>query len=76
MKLIATGNTAEVFDMENGTVCKLFKQGYDKNAIQLEINNPQIINKTALNTAKFIKQIEIEVFSIQTCIFAVNDAIL
>lgn len=60
MTLIATGNTAEVFDMEDGTVCKLFKQGYDKSSIQLEIINTQIINKTALNTAKFFKQIEIE----------------
>lgn len=60
MKQIATGNTAEVFDMEDGSVCKLFKQGYDNNAIQLEISNTQIINNTSLNTAKFIKQIKIE----------------
>ena len=60
MKLIATGNTAEVFDMEDGTVCKLFKQGYDTNSIQLEISNTQIINKTDLNTPKFFKQVEIE----------------
>lgn len=60
MKLIATGNTAEVFDMEDGTVCKLFKQGYNKDSIQLEINNTKIINKTSLNTPKYFKQIEIE----------------
>lgn len=60
MNLIATGNTAEVYDTGDGTVCKLFKQGYDKNAIQLEINNTKIINQTGLNTPKFFKQIEIE----------------
>ncbi|MCQ2241695.1 phosphotransferase [Treponema sp.] len=60
MKLIAIGNTAEVFDMEDGTVCKLFKQGYDKNSIQLEISNTRIINETSLNTPKFFKQVEIE----------------
>lgn len=59
MNLIATGNTAEVFDMEDGTVCKLFKQGYNKDSIQLEINNTKIINKTELNTPKFFKQVEI-----------------
>ncbi|MCQ2592690.1 MAG: phosphotransferase [Treponema sp.] len=60
MHLLATGNTAEVFDMEDGTVCKLFKQGYNKDSIQLEINNTKIINKTTLNTPQFFKQIEIE----------------
>ncbi len=34
----------------------------------------QIIKIKKINTK--VKQIEIEVFSIQTCIFAVNDAIL
>lgn len=46
--------------MEDRSVCKLFKLGYDNNAIQLEISNTQIINNTSLNTAKFIKQIKIE----------------
>ena len=58
MNLIATGNTAEIFDMEDGTVCKLFKQGYDKASIQLEISNTKIINKTGLSTPVFFKKIE------------------
>ncbi len=36
MKLIAKGNTAEVYDYEDNKICKLFYYGYSEEAIRRE----------------------------------------
>ena len=46
MKLIAIGNTAEVFEYEEDKVLKLFKAGYPLELIQREFNNTVIMNRT------------------------------
>lgn len=46
MKLIAKGNTAEVFEYEEDKVLKLFKVGYPLEQIQREFNNTVIMNRT------------------------------
>ena len=46
MKLIAIGNTAEVFEYEEDKVLKLFKAGYPLEQIQREFNNTVIMNRT------------------------------
>ena len=46
MKLIATGNTAEVFEYKEDKVLKLFKPGYPVEQIQREFNNTVIMNRT------------------------------
>ena len=46
MKLITTGNTAEVFEYEEDKVLKLFKAGYQLEQIQREFNNTVIMNRT------------------------------
>ena len=48
MKLIATGNTAEVFEYEEEKVLKLFKAGYPLELIQREFNNIVIMNRTCI----------------------------
>ena len=56
MKLIATGNTAEVFEYEEDKVLKLFKAGYPLEQIQREFNNTVIMNRTCeFNSAEVKK---------------------
>lgn len=43
-KLIGKGNTAAVYEWEEGTVLKLFDQGYPKNAVEREFQNAKAIN--------------------------------
>lgn len=43
MKLIAKGNTAEVFDYAEGMICKLFYKGYAVKSIKLELRNAQLL---------------------------------
>lgn len=38
-RLIATGNTADVFEYEEGKVCKLFREDYSQPAIEREYHN-------------------------------------
>ncbi len=45
MKLIAIGNTAEVFEYGEDKVLKLFKPGYPVEQIQREFNNTVIMNR-------------------------------
>lgn len=51
MKLIAKGNTAEVYDYEDNKICKLFYSGYSEDAIRREYNNAQIIENENINIA-------------------------
>lgn len=39
MKLLGKGNTAEVFEYERGSVCKLFFEGYPNEYVELEFHN-------------------------------------
>lgn len=43
-KVIGTGNTATVYDWEEGKVLKLFKQGYPEEAVEQEYRNAMAIN--------------------------------
>ena len=43
-KLIGTGNTADVYEWEEGKVLKLFKQGYPYEAVKKEYRNGMAIN--------------------------------
>lgn len=49
-RIIGEGNTATVYEWEEGTVLKLFKQGYPNDAIESEFQNAKEINP--LNFAK------------------------
>ena len=44
MELLATGNSAQVYDLGDGTICKLFKSGYSHTAVLREIRNAEIMN--------------------------------
>lgn len=52
MKLIAKGNTAEVFEYGEDKVLKLFKPGYPVEQIQREFNNTVIMNRICVHTPK------------------------
>lgn len=43
MELIGKGNTAEVFDMGEGKILKLFIEGYPKEPVEREFNNAKIM---------------------------------
>ena len=60
MKLIAIGNTAEVFEYEEDKVLKLFKAGYPLEQIQREFNNTVIMNRTCVHTPKTFEIVEHE----------------
>ncbi|MNK25943.1 homoserine kinase [compost metagenome] len=49
-KIIGKGNTATVYEWEEGTVLKLFVNGYPKNAVEREFLNAKAIN--GMNFAK------------------------
>ncbi|MBW7452995.1 phosphotransferase family protein [Paenibacillus sepulcri] len=49
-RIIGEGNTATVYEWEEGTVLKLFVQGYPKNAVEREFQNAKAIND--MNFAK------------------------
>lgn len=58
MKLIAKGNTAEVFEYEEDKVLKLFKPGYPVEQIQREFNNTVIMNRICVHTPKAFEIVE------------------
>lgn len=60
MKLIAIGNTAEVFEYKEDKVLKLFKAGYPLEQIQREFNNTVIMNRTCVHTPKPFEIVEHE----------------
>ncbi|CAG7659061.1 phosphotransferase family protein [Paenibacillus allorhizosphaerae] len=49
-KIIGKGNTATVYEWEEGKVLKLFNKGYPKNAVEREFQNAKAIN--GMNFAK------------------------
>lgn len=60
MKLIAKGNTAEVFEYGEDKVLKLFKPGYPVEQIQREFNNTVIMNRICVHTPKTFEIVEHE----------------
>lgn len=60
MKLIGKGLTAEVFELTENTVIKLFNQNYPVQAIRREFNNARLINSFKINGPKVfeIKKID------------------
>ncbi len=49
-KILGKGNTATIYEWKEGTVLKLFDQGYPKNAVEREFQNAKAIN--GMNFAK------------------------
>lgn len=60
MKLIAKGNTAEIFEYGEDKVLKLFKPGYPVEQIQREFNNTVIMNRICVHTPKAFEIVEQE----------------
>lgn len=60
MNLIATGNTAEVFEYGEDKVLKLFKAGYPLEYIKMEFNNTVIMNKSPILTPKVYEIVEVD----------------
>lgn len=52
---IAEGNTAEIFEISQNKVLKLFKIGYSKSAVQHEYNNHRMVNSIMNNTPELFK---------------------
>ena len=52
MKQIAIGNTAEVYDYQEGKILKLFKSGYLVDDIHREFNNSALVNKFGIPSPK------------------------
>lgn len=48
MKIIGKGNTAEVFDIGDGKILKLFIEGYPKEPVEREFSNAKIMEKFCL----------------------------
>ncbi|WP_318744295.1 hypothetical protein, partial [Treponema sp.] len=60
MKLIAKGNTSEIFEYGEDKVLKLFKPGYPVEQIQREFNNTVIMNRICVHTPKAFEIVEQE----------------
>ena len=52
MKQIAVGNTAEIFDYEEGKILKLFKAGYPVEDIKREFGNSKKVNEFGIPSPK------------------------
>lgn len=55
---IAEGNTADIFEVEEKKVLKLFKMGYSKSTILHEYDNHRMLSKTVQNIPKLFEFIE------------------
>ena len=60
MKLIAKGNTAEVFDYAKGMVCKLFYLGYPVKGVKKEFQNAKLLYDLKLPVPKCYEQVYIK----------------
>ena len=58
MKLIAKGNTSEIFEYGEDKVLKLFKPGYPVEQIQREFNNTVIMSRICVHTPKAFEIVE------------------
>ena len=52
VKSVGKGNTAEVFEYGNETVCKLFFEGYPHDYVVLEFQNASEMYKTGIRIPK------------------------
>ena len=57
-KLIGKGDTADVFDIGNNKVVKLFKKDYPLNSVQNEFENSNLLNELEINIAKSYKLVK------------------
>lgn len=58
--MVGVGNTAEVFDFGDGKVCKLFYQGYPKDAVKREFRNATEVQRLSLPVPKGFEMVESE----------------
>ncbi len=58
--MVGVGNTAEVYDLGEGKVCKLFKQGYPKEAVEREFRNATEVHRQGLPVPKVFELVESE----------------
>jgi hypothetical protein len=59
MHKIGSGTSSVIYDLENNTVLKLFKEDYDEVNFEREYNKNMLIGQTDIKTAKLIGQTEI-----------------
>ena len=59
MKIIGTGNTAEVFEYEEGKVCKLFVTGYPKEYVELEYRNAKELYRLGIRVPQPFEVVEV-----------------
>jgi thiamine kinase-like enzyme len=52
MRIIAKGNTAEIFDYSEGIICKLFYAGYPVESVRSELDNAQLLFSLKLPVPK------------------------
>lgn len=55
---IAEGNTAEIFEIGEKKVLKLFKTGYSKSTVQREYNNYCMVGRVMENIPKLFEFVE------------------
>ena len=58
MKIIAEGNTAEIYEYGEQKICKLFFEGYPGEYIEHEFNNSSAANRLGIKTPKAYGLIE------------------
>ncbi len=56
--MVGVGNTAEVFDYGDGTVCKLFYEGYPKESVEREYRNAKEAERLGLPVPKVFELVE------------------
>ena len=58
--MVGVGNTAEVFDYGDGKVCKLFYEGYPKEAAEREFRNATEVERLVFPVPKVFEMVESE----------------
>ena len=58
--MVGVGNTAEVFDYGDGKVCKLFYEGYPKEAAEREFRNAREVERLGFPVPKVFEMVESE----------------
>ena len=58
--MVGAGNTAEVFDYGDNKVCKLFYEGYPKEAVEREFRNATEVQRLGLPVPKVFELVESE----------------
>jgi len=58
--MVGVGNTAEVFDYGDGKVCKLFYEGYPKEAAEREFRNAKEVERLGFPVPKVFEMVESE----------------